>query len=366
MACSDILPDPRRRRLLGGLLAAGLAGCGGGGDSGTPPFAATRSWRMGFSPNPPRLDAATIIQGIDQWSTRAELAVIHEELPWTDLLAGMTPAAILERDKVQLVGYLRGKGLQLYVMADPTDGLDRAQESPQLRAAGRSLTEPAIQQLYRDYVLAVASRLQPEYLGLAAETNLVRRAAGPALYAALVQAANAASADLQAAGDGATRLVSVQVETAWGRLGGSGSYAGIETDYADFPFLQLLGLSSYPYFSWAQPEDLPADYYSRLRGARGTPLMVVEGGWSSVAVGGVDSSPALQARYIRRHAELLDSVAARGWLQLLFADIDLAALPPPVPANLPLFTSIGLTDSDFNPKPALAEWDALHGRALRA
>ena len=139
-----------------------------------------------------------------------QIAAIHEELPWRDLLSGEAPDAILDRDKVQLVNYLRGKGLQLYFMADLTDGLSRAEEAPQLRALGRSLTEPAVQQAYRDYVLAVARKLNPEFIGLAAETNLIRAVAAPALYAAVVQPANAAAADLRAAGDGGALMFSVQ------------------------------------------------------------------------------------------------------------------------------------------------------------
>ena len=65
-----------------------------------------------------------------------------------------------------------------------------------------------------------------------------------------------------------------------------------------------------------------------------------------------------------RHAQLLDATGARGLIPLVFADIDLASIPPPIPSNLPLFINIGLTDSDFNAKPALAAWDALHARRL--
>jgi hypothetical protein len=315
---------------------------------------------MGFSGTPPRLDTATVIAGIDRWSTRAEIATIHEELPWTDLLAGMAPDAILDRDKVQLVQYYRGKGLQLYFMADLTDGLSRADEAPQLRALGRSLSEPAVQQAYRSYVAAVVRMLQPEYLGLAAETNLIRAAAPGALYAAVVQAANTAAADL-AGMTSAPLFVSVQVETAWGLFTGA-PFAGIDTDLQDFPFTQMLGLSSYPYFVFAQPEDMPDDYYSRLLAGHPLPAMVVEGGWTSAAAGTITSTPETQARYIARHAQLLDSIAARGVVQLLFADLDLASFPPPIPANLPLFVSIGLADSNFNAKPALASWDGLFAR----
>jgi len=359
--------DSHRRRICGALALlslGGLGACGGGASSPPPPQMPTRTWKMGFSATPPRLDTAILLHGIDLWSTRAELAIIHEELPWTDLLAGMTPDAILDRDKVQLVQYFRSKGLQLLFMGDLNDGLAREKEAPQLLAKGRSIADPAIQQLYRDYMLAVARKLQPDYIGLAAETNLIRVAAPPALYEGVRVAANAAAADLRAAGVTTPLMVSVQVETAWGVLGGNGTYVGIATDFLDFPFMEILGLSSYPYFAYAQPEDIPADYYSRLLAGRAVKGMVTEGGWTSVGVGAVTSSADEQARYVDRHAQLLDSIHALGVIQLLFADVDVASLPPPIPANLPLFVNIGFTDSDFNGKPALARWDALFARRL--
>lgn len=360
-----------RRRAL--TLVAGAAtwlaaGCGSGGNASPPP--PTRNWRMGFSGLPPRFSVADVIRTIDLWSPRAELAAIHEELPWTDLLAGMTPQAILQRDKVDLVAYYRGKGHRLMFMIDLTDGLSRADEAPQLRALGRSLTEAPVQQAARAYALAVAQLLRPEYLGLAAETNLIRAAAAPALYAAVRQTANAAAVDLRNAGFAGAVFASVQVETAWGRLVGSGPFVGIAADGADFAFNQLLGLSSYPHFAFATPEEIPSDYYGRLQqGAAATlPVMVVEGGWPSAgaSANGVTftSSPALQARYLARHAALLDGVGARGWIQLPFTDLDVASLPPPVPPNLPLFTTLGLVDTQYAAKPALAQWDALFARAL--
>ncbi len=371
----DKLPDRHartvaRRRWLAtvlGLAAAPLAACGGSETAAPPPPPMpTRRWRLGFSPNPPRPTVQAVLDGIDRWAPRADAMIIHEELPWTDLLAGMAPEAILQRDKVPLVQVLRGKGLgYLVFMGDLNDGLAREREAPQLVAAGRSITEPAVQRLYRDYMLAVDRVLAPQVLGLVAESNLIR-AAAPGLYPAVQQAANDTAAALRAAGSSTPLMASVQVELAWGRLLGNGAYLGCETDFADFPFMQRLGLSSYPYFGWSQPEDLPLDYFQRLRGGRDLPALVVEGGWPSVSAGSIVTSPALQARWITRQAELLDRVDARAWLHLVFADIDLSALPPPIPANLPLFASIGLTDSDFAAKPSLAAWDALFARRLLA
>src|SRR6185503_5130346 len=122
--------------------------------------------------------------------------------------------------------------------------------------------------------------------------------------------------------------VSVQVETAWGRLAGAGpgTYVGIDDDLRDFPFITALGLSSYPYLAgFAKPDDLPNDYYSRIPGSRALPLMVVEGGWTSGSVGALQSSLEIQARYIRRQGELLDAAKAAAVFQLTFTDLDISA-----------------------------------------
>lgn len=376
-----------RRRFLSGMattgivLAAGACGPGSAAPSSgnpgpapsptpsptptpTPPPA--RSWKMGFSPIAPQPTVASVLTGIDNWSQRTELAIIHEQLPWADLLGGMSPADILQRDKVGLVQLFRSKGLDLVFMLDLTDGLDRSAEAPALLAAGRSLAEPAIQALASDYALAVDAMLAPAMLGLAAETNLVRDVAPAATYAALRAAAIAIETAMGKSGTSTPRFISVQAEHAWGGIGNRSAYIGIDQDLADFAFTSALGISSYPYFSWDEPEDLPVDYYSRLRGTSGLPVLVTEGGWTSASVAGpsVQSSPEKQARYFAKHAQLLDSVAATAYFQLLYADLDLSSFPPPIPANLPLFAEIGLTDVSYSAKPALAAWDALHARPL--
>jgi len=320
---------------------------------------------MGFSALPPRNTLADALRTIDLWSTRGDLAAIHDEPPYTELLAGTSPDVILQRDKVGLVDFYRSKGMQLMYMADLTDGLDRGQEAPQLRALGRSLAEPAVQQAVRTFLLAVSRILKPDYLGLAPETNLIRLSA-PSIYASVKQTANDAAADLRAAGTSATLFVSVQVEAAWGKFNNA-PFVGIDTDRADFPFMRMIGLSSYPYLAYVQPEDIPNDHYSRLQSSMSPlPMMVAEGGWPSASVGNqpgqVMSSPALQARCVTRHAALLDSVGARGWTQLEFADIDPAAFPQPAPPSLVLFVTLGYVDAQFAAKPALAQWDTLYAR----
>jgi hypothetical protein len=322
------------------------------------PEAGRRSYYLGFSALPPRLDHHLLVQSLEIWTRRADIAIVHEELPWTELVAGTPPDSILRREKDDLIGYYRAKGLKLVFVADANDGLAREREAPQLRALGRSLTEPAIQRLYRDWIEAFARRYHPEFVGLAAETNLIRLAAPGALYDAVVTVARAAAADLGEVTPAPSLFVSVQVEVGWGRLGGL-PYQGIERDFADFPFIDVLGLSSYPYFVWNDPEDLPLDYYSRLLGGRPIPVVVVEGGWSSGSGAGFVSSPAEQARYFARQAQLLDRVQAKAWLQLTPTDIDVAEFPEAIRELVRPFASLGVLGPTLEPKPALVVWDSV-------
>jgi len=342
------------------IIAAALsvAACGNGSGPGLAP----RTFLMGFSAIPPRYDSlAGVIIAINNWVPHADAAIMHVSPPWAALLAGHTPAGAVDTVEVPLAQYYRAKGLRVVFTVDATDGLNRAAEAPELVAAGRSITDTMVQRLYREWVFAVAQKIQPDYLGLAAETNLIRAAAPAPVYQAVVTMTNAVAAQIKGASLPSKLYVSVQVETAWGRLSQpAGPYQGIAQDLADFPFVAALGLSSYPYLAgFADPESIPLDYYSRIAQGTTLPVLVVEGGWPSVSVGSVVSSPDEEARYISRQERLLDSAKAKGVFQLTFYDLDLSANPPPPGSILPLFAHLGLADSAMHAKPALAAWDSM-------
>ncbi|HYR78754.1 MAG TPA: hypothetical protein VEO55_02050, partial [Candidatus Dormibacteraeota bacterium] len=290
------------------------------------------------------------------------------DVPWALLLAGTSPEDALRKDGVDLEHYYRSKQLKLVVTIDVTNGLARESEALALVAAHRSITDPAVQRLYRNYVRALVEMLHPDYLGLAAETNLIRQIAPRPVYNAVVRMTNDAASDIRRSRSASALplYISVQVETAWGKLGQQGGYVGIDQDVRDFPFITLLGLSSYPYLGgFKDPDQIPLDYYSRIRGSRVLPLMVVEGGWPSTSARGVfSSSQEMQSRYIARQSQLLDEAKAIGVFQLSFTDLDLGSFPKPVPAILPLFATLGLVDASLKPKPALATWDRIFARRL--
>lgn len=139
-----------------------------------------------------------------------------------------------------------------------------------------------------------------------------------------------------------------------------GGFIGIAQDFADFPFIEELGLSSYPYFGFDNPVDIPINYYTRLTEGKNLPVFVTEGGWASAPVpGSFTSSPELQKAYIEHHAHVLNEAKAEAVFQLVFTDIDITAVPDEVPDNIGYFISLGMVDINFNVKPALNAWDKI-------
>ena len=347
------------------LLLVAVLGCS---EKGTAPNAhlTPRTFRMGFSAIPPDSTQQSTVASLEAWTRRADAAIMHVSAPYKVLLAGTSATTYVNTVDLPLANYYRGKNLTIVITVDVTNGLDRSAEDPDLVAMHRSIAEPAVQQVYRQYVQALVAAIHPEYLGLAAETNLIRAAAPATVYGAVVQMANAAAADVRAMTGAHPRLyASLQADEGWGRLAHNNVYQGVEQDFTDFPFMEALALSSYPYFVYINPEDVPLDYYTRLANGRTLPVLVVEGGWTSGAVGSVQSSPAKQARYLRRQEQLLDAAKAVAVFQLTYADLDLTEYPPQPPGSiLPLFAQLGVVDSRLQAKAALATYDSIFARPL--
>jgi hypothetical protein len=350
------------------FAAFGVSGCGkSAGPTAPGPASTTRTWRMGFSGNPPVPDLTIAVNAILDWTPRADAAITHEAPPWDSLLAGVSADTLVRRMLVLNRHYRFNGHHVIWYEADPTNGIAREYEDPALVAAGRSIGEPAVRALFVKWVTAIDTLVHPEHLGLACEVNLIRFG-GPSVYANLVPLAREAADSLNALHARRPDLpkpklyASVQVETAWGRLGPPG-WQGVATEAADFSWADEWGLSSYPYLGgFAEPEDIPLDYYSRPAADLGKPVMVVEGGWASVSYAGSNGSPAQQARFLRRQATLLDHAHATALFNLTYADLALSAWPLPPVGTLVPFAHLGVVDSALTAKPAQGAWDSLFAR----
>jgi len=352
-----------RRRVRVVVMVFVLAGLGvlvgGCHKRSTGGLAAGRSYRMGFATSAPRPVLNLVLQSLDLWTQHADAAIISTEVPWDSLIGGEDPATYVRDNYAQLVGIYRSKNMKLWVYIDPENGLNRSSDSYPLVALGESIAQPAVQQVYRRFVVVMDSILRPDHLGLALETNLVRLAAPDSIYAGMKAAVNAAASDVRVVDGQVPLSVSVQAEVAWGKLGGT-SYVGVAQDFADFPFVQELGISSYPYLGgFASPSVIPLNYYAQLGAGHSIPVFVSEGGWNS-AYGGLG----VQAAYIDRQGQLLAQANAIGLFQLTFTDLDLSGWGSVDSAGLAAFAFLGVVDTSFNPKPALAAWDSLRMKTL--
>lgn len=329
----------------------------------------TRTFRMGFQNSAPRFDDISLfLQSLDLWTSRADAAIVSEEVPWDSLLAGVSATKYVQNHFRDLVSFYRGKNLVLWVYIDPQNGLDRKSDAAALVRAGKSIAQADVQEKYREFVIAMDSILKPEHLGLALETNLIRFASTPSIYNGVKQAANTAAEELESRNSRAKLSISVQVDMAWGRFAGV-PFQGIGQDLVDFPFVEEIGFSSYPYLAFDKPGDIPKDYYSRLLTGIQFPVFVSEGGWASKSVTTPSrsyvSSDEMQKEYIERHEQLLNSVSATAVFQLAFTDIDESNIPAGVSPNINFFTRIGLVDINMRPKPALDAWDKLFKKSLK-
>jgi hypothetical protein len=338
-----------------------------------PASSTTRTYRMGFQNSAPRFDDFSLfLQSLDIWTSRADAAIISIEVPWDSLYAGKSAKQYVLNNYKGLVDFYRSKNFKLWVYIDPANGLNRGSDARELIALGKSMTQDDVQKLYRRFAVVMDSILRPEHLGLALETNLIRAASSSLLYNSIKKAVNDAASDVRAIDKNVKLSVSAQADFAWGRLLGNGIYVGIAQDFIDFPFIQELGISSYPYFGFSKPEDIPLDYYSKLVDGKSLSVFICEGGWpsQSFTITGANSKVitsdlTVQRNYITRQSQLLDKAQATALFQLVVTDIDVSGLPSNVDPNINNFIYLGVLDINLKSKPSLTAWDGLFKKILQ-
>jgi len=357
------VPGARLARRSVPMWAAIAVGCSGETPvthPPPPPVGPGRPFEMGFAPNAPRPDMQLFFDAVDSMSAVSEVTILQQPVPWPELLAGASFDSLVE-DRGGVADHLRAHGLDILFLVDPLDGLDRRAEDPGLVAAGRSILEPEIRQIHEDWVRAIASRVRPEWFGLASEINTLAARGDPALYAEIRDLINTLAPQVRARAPGTRVFVSFQVDEANGEFGlPPFDHYGLVDEFD----VDAFGLSSYPVFVFDAPDDIPDDYFDALRAATPLPLIFVEGGWSSASTPATDGTPEEQADWVRRYADLLERIDARLFISLTFTDLDIGSLglPPDRAASLSNFAHMGIVDTELHRKPAYAAWQSTFER----
>ena len=134
------------------------------------------------------------------------------------------------------------------------------------------------------------------------------------------------------------------------------------------PHLDIWAISSYPFVIFGSGRDIPADYYTPLLTRTIKPIAVTEGGYASTPIDPFKGDPQSQVEYLNTIHSQIGGDRLVFWIYLLLSDFDLDSYARILKQTdqtkdintLGIFSSIGLSESDHTPKPALAVWDSFH------
>ncbi len=144
------------------LACISVAACNNSyGPGKTPPAGPERTWRMGFSAIPPKPNEQVLLANLELWSQRSDAATCTSAHRGRRCCPASATTAV-NANELPLANYYRAKNLQIVVMVDATDGLNRAAEAPERVQLGRSISEPAVQLAYRQFVPALSSIVRPD------------------------------------------------------------------------------------------------------------------------------------------------------------------------------------------------------------
>lgn len=360
------------------LAAMAAVACGGGGEDGpaaTPPAvsdpAPSVRTRDAGSPAPdatPTLAAEATRFGVaglippnypdatsDDWQAlfegfadTGELAGVYQD--WSENPGGVPePVAVVYQ-------VTAGKGLEVVVGIGAKRDLPGGGVEPTL-----DYHDPARRQQFIETILAVVRQYDVAYLLVDTEVNRLWMA-DPAAFDGFVALYGEVYDVVKAESPETKVFTGFQYEMLRGDafLAGGSDTREPQWELVDrfAGKLDLLGLTSYPYFDYGDPAEIPADYYSEAAERYGLPLAITELGWPSrplrtapdSAYGGTEAE---QAAFVQRFGELIAGVPV---------EMVLWAFPHDAGQAVPVaFESVSLRANDGSPKPALREWQLLAG-----
>ena len=243
---------------------------------------------------------------------------------------------------------------------------NRAAEAPELVALGRSITEPAVQLAYRQYVQALTSIIRPDYIGLAAETNLIREQAN-------ARGVCGARADDQCRGERRTRdrrQASADVREPSGRRGVGTAAGGVSRRRDGLSRLSIHAGDRHFIVSVFRVRRSGSDSARLLRATGQWPRDPDDGGRRrlDVGVGGLRAVIAEQSRL--GTCDGTNACSTRRRRSRSFSSTTRISISRPIHPNRRGRSSrcsprLGFVDTELRAKSALATHDSIFSRPLR-
>lgn len=325
------------RRLL--IVIVLLAACGGASGEGSTTSAApqstdeTTTWQVprpfiGFSISPASFDESGLTAFFETASGIASLVAWVG--PWHDIDRGgqLVVGAAEEHDFVPVI-----------VTGFPTE--NGARVVPE--------TTESVVQAISDFV----SSNHVPYIGFGVETNTFFYEESPESFDRYADLFAEVADAVHGASPGTKVFPGFQLERLRGMKGGLFGDEPTEPAWSlvdEFPTADAIGFTTYPGLIYAEPSEIPDDYYAEILEHVDKPVVFTEVGWQSGGdLGEWSGTPEKQVNYVGAWLpELAEMSEMVVWSFLWDQD----AAPPP-------FSTMGLISEDGKEKRSLASWTEL-------
>ncbi|MBI4731067.1 MAG: hypothetical protein HY781_02870 [Chloroflexi bacterium] len=363
------------RKFTAALFVLGLVtlACGTGTPVSLPtlessPFDLGRTL-YGFFPSPPEASTQSIIDTYAAIGQHGDVVLLQQNIPWEQFVENTEGESQAITDIRNQYILARQNGLEVIFVVDPLNGLNRREFQGLPEDWEASFANPDVRAAFRNFTLRILHEFHPQYLGLASEINTYNDT-HPDDFPNYLSLYNEVYALVKAEAPETQVFVTFQ----WEELNNlmpsvaHGEPYDVNWDQVEQfePNLDLWVISSYPYFMFQSGADIPDDYYSPLLTRTSKPLAVAEGGYTSEPVGSFPGDLQSQVDYLNAIHTQIGGDRLAFWIYLLINDINLdsyrAFLEQKGQSDdletLGMFTTVGLTESDRTPKPALEVWDS--------
>ena len=359
------LPVPPRLALhiaLLALLALAAAGCRVERVE-EPTYTATplptagepRSFRLGFSSLPARLDDTAHVEALDLAALYGDLLLIQRSPSWAEFLPGAEPSGELLDLTEREVRAIEERRLTLFYAIDPYDPEDRSRlANPPEGYEGSGILNLDLSAALVAEARFVAGAYQPAYFAFGIEVNATFDRS-PGEYGAYLGVYREVYQAVKEASPQTLVFPTFQYEQLLGATPWEVAHPPRWERLADFgERIDLVAIATIPSLTHAVARSVPPDYYQQLRQHTDLPIAFAATGFSSApGPGGINSStPPEQRRYLQRL--LADAEAMQSPFMIWFAGRD-PGFVSEIPALEPLGT-IGLLDTGGEPKEAWPVW----------
>lgn len=239
------------------------------------------------------------------------------------------------------IGWTIGKNLDLASVSSPNNN---------------TWTNVETQQKFVAMVTAYAREYRPPFLFLGNEVNMYASDMSPEEWQAWVQVYRQSYEAIKQVSPSTIVFTTFQYERLKG-LGKKNGWTGepqwqLIEDIARYS--DALGFTTYPFFEYDMPGDIPDDYYKEIDDHRQPHwpgrVIFTEVGWKAEPYGPYAGSPQDQADFVSRFADLTSNMLKYYSAWLFLND------PPQTP---PAFTGMGLRAVDGTSRPAETTWQNL-------